>query len=134
MLIGPDLDEEIAEVELRIQQRTDRIQRKASEVAGVLRDNLTSPAILLLATGVGFALGTFTGGDQPRGQTRLERAFASVYRSVQAALQIVRAPTLVWLARLLGNQRKDGPPSPPNRRDTSQLASVKKRESADSKA
>ena len=105
--IDRDLDEEITKVELRIHQRRLRVTAKGRSVGTALQRSLTSPAVLLLAAGTGFAIGRITEGNAAPGQTRLSRAWLSISQGVRAALAVVRAPTFVWLARLFGAQRPE---------------------------
>jgi hypothetical protein len=112
--IDRDLDEEITAIELRIHQRTLRVLAKGRRVGTALQRSLTSPAALLLAVGTGFAIGRITEVPGASGQTRLARAWFSISQGVRAALAVVRAPTFVWLARLLGTnqppvQSRQGP-------------------------
>ncbi len=105
MPLDRDLDEEITMVELRIHRRTLRVIAKGRRVGTALQHSLTSPAVLLLAAGTGFAIGRITEGNGvPRG-TRLSHAWHSLFQAVRAALTIVRAPAFIWLARLFGAQR-----------------------------
>ena len=105
--IDRDLDEEIATVELRIHQRTLRVLAKGRRVGTALQRGLTSPQVLLLAAGIGFAIGRITEGNGVPGRTRLSRAWFSISQSVKAALAVVRAPAFLWLARLFGDQRPE---------------------------
>ena len=117
-----DLDEEITTIELRIRQRTLRVMAKGRWAGEALQRGLTSPAVLLLAAGTGFAIGRITEGNSASGQTRLARAWVSIYQGVRAALAVVRAPTFVWLARQFGTNQQ-----PP---DQSQRASAPGRNGA----
>jgi len=111
--IDRDLDEEITTLELRIRQRTLRVMAKARRAGEALQRGLTSPAVLLLAAGTGFAIGKITEGNSGSGQTRLARAWVSIYQGVRAALAVVRAPTFVWLARLFGTHQQQPDDSQP---------------------
>jgi hypothetical protein len=113
--IDRDLQEEIRTLELRIRQRTLRVVAKARRAGEALQRGLTSPAVLLLAAGIGFAIGRITEGNSASGQTRLARAWVSIYQGIRAALAVVRAPPFVWLARLFGThqQQPDESQRPP---------------------
>lgn len=100
-----DLDEEIASVELRIHRRKVRVIAKGRRLGRALQRSLTSPAVLLLAAGTGFAIGRITEGNGSPGRTRLARAWFSISQGVRAAVAIARAPIVIWLARLFGAQR-----------------------------
>ena len=97
-----DLDDEITATELRIHQRALRVLARGGRVGTALQRSLTSPAALLLAAGIGFAIGRITDGNNAAGHSRLARAWFSISQGVSGALAVVRAPTFVWLARLLG--------------------------------
>jgi hypothetical protein len=105
--IDRDLDEEITTVELRIHQRTVRAIATGRRVGTVLQRSLTSPAVLLFAAGIGFTIGRMTEGNGAPGRSRLARALFSISQGVRAALAVVRAPTFVWLARVLGAERSE---------------------------
>jgi hypothetical protein len=104
--IDRDLDEEIATIELRIRQRTLRVMTKGRRAGAALQRSLTSPAVLLLAAGTGFAIGRITEGNSAPGQTRLARAWGSIYQGVRVGLAVVRAPIFVWLARRFGTTQQ----------------------------
>ena len=112
--IDHDLDEEITTIELRIRQRTLRVMAKGRRAGEALQRGLTSPAVLLLAAGTGFAIGRITEGNSGSGQTRLGRAWVSMSQGVRVALAVVRTPAFVWLARLFSANR---PPPNHSRRD-----------------
>lgn len=102
--IDRGLHEEITTVELRIHQRTLRVIAKGHRIGTVVQRSLTSPTVLLLAAGAGFAIGKITEGNRAPGETRPSRAWFTVSQGVKAALAIVRAPAFVWLARLFRTQ------------------------------
>ena len=104
-----NLDAEIATVGLRIGQRKRLIAAEVEGVASALRDNVTSSTALLVAIGVGFALGRVSDGKaaQP-GQARAGQRLLSVVDAVRAALKVIRTPTLIWAARLLGMRHAPG--------------------------
>lgn len=107
--IDQDLDEEISTVELRIHERTLRVVARGHRIGTALQRSLTSPAVLLLAAGTGFAIGRITEGNGAPGQTRISRAWISISQGVRAALAIVRTPAFVWLARLLAPNKPESP-------------------------
>jgi hypothetical protein len=100
--IGLDLDEAIAAAELRIKAREQRLAGAAQSLRTAAKHQLTSPSALLLAIGVGFAIGRVTEGTRAPGQSRLRRIWSSVSESVKAALSVMHTPSLIWLARLFG--------------------------------
>jgi hypothetical protein len=110
---GPDLDQQIAAAERSIEQRTQRLLADAKLLKRAARRELTSPALLLFAAGVGFTLGRITEGRRAPGQTRLARVWIAVSSSVRTALRLVQTPSLVWLARWLGTERGDPGPANP---------------------
>jgi hypothetical protein len=103
--LDQDLNEEIASVELRIHRRKVRVIAKGRRLGRALQRSLTSPAVLLLAAGTGFAIGRITEGNGAPGRTRLARAWFSISQGVRAAVAIVRAPVVIWLWRLFCAQR-----------------------------
>ena len=100
-----DLDEQIAAAERSIEEHKQRVLADAKLLKRAARRELTSPAALLLAAGVGFALGRITESAQAPGQSRSARIWMSISGGVKAALSVVRTPGLVWLARLVGIER-----------------------------
>jgi hypothetical protein len=100
-----DLDEQIAAAQRRIEEHKQRMLADAKLLKRAARRELTSPAALLLAAGVGFALGRITESAQAPGQSRSARIWMSTSGGVKAALRVVRTPGLVWLARWLGTER-----------------------------
>ena len=100
ILADLSLDEEITAIELRISQRKRLIATDVDEVGSALRNGVTSRTALLLAVGLGFAVGRMTDGKAaPPGQARAGRLL-SIVEGVRAALKVT--PTLVWAARLFG--------------------------------
>lgn len=109
MIFDPNLDEELDAVGLRIRQRKTLIAAEIDGVASALRDNVTSSTALLVAVGVGFALGKVSDGKAARpGQARAGQRLLSVVDAVRAALKVIRTPTLIWAARLLGIRHPAG--------------------------
>ena len=97
MMRDGDLEEEIATVELRIQQRKTDIIAESRKVSTALQHAVTSPAAFALAAGAGFILGRITLGSPGRsGGSRL----LSLFEGVRGLTSVVRAPALVWLTRL----------------------------------
>jgi hypothetical protein len=97
MMQDGDLEEEIAMVELRIQQRRTDIIAEGRKVSTALQHAVTSPAAFALAAGAGFILGRITLGSHSRsGGSRL----LSLFESVRGLISMVRAPALIWLTRL----------------------------------
>jgi len=106
-----DLDEQIAAAERSIEEHKQRVLADAKLLKRAARRELTSPAALLLAAGIGFALGRITEGTRTPGQTRLARVWIALSSSVKTALRLVQTPSLVWLARWLGTERGDPGPA-----------------------
>jgi len=97
MMRDGDLEEEIAMVERRIQQRKTNIIAESRKVSTALQHAVTSPAAFVLAAGAGFILGRITLGSASRsGGSRL----LSLFEGVRGLISMVRAPALVWLTRL----------------------------------
>lgn len=105
--IGSDLDQKIAATERSIEHQKQRVLAHAGMLERAVRRELTSPAALLFAAGVGFALGRITEGTRAPGRTRLARIWTSISGGVKAALNMVQTPSLVWLARWFGTERAD---------------------------
>src|SRR5262249_39840858 len=92
---------------LRIGQRKRLLATEVDAVSSALRDklrdNATSSTALLVAIGVGFALGRVSDGKAaPPGQARAGQRLLSAVDAVRAALKLIRTPTLIWVARLFG--------------------------------
>lgn len=99
-----DLQQEIESVEERIHQRTLRITSSSQTAYTTLRHGLTSPTSLILAAAVGFTVGRLMNGTHATGPVRLSGAWSFISRSLPL---LIRAPTLLWLARLFRAQRPD---------------------------
>lgn len=99
-------DAQIAELQQRI--RLDRIALALSirVTQEALRERLSSPAMLLAATGAGFALGRITrrapadGTAQPRA-----RWGAAALEAARTALKFASSGPVLWLARFLNMRR-----------------------------
>ena len=103
MMRDGDLEEEIAMLELRIQQRKTDIIAESRKVNTALQHAVTSPAAFALAAGAGFILGRITLGSPSRsGGSRL----LSLFESVRGLISMVRAPALIWLTRLFRSKDK----------------------------
>jgi len=101
MMRDGDLEEEIATIERRIQQRRMDIIAESRKVSAALQHAVTSPAAFALAAGAGFILGRITLGSPNRsGGSRL----FSLLKSVGSLMSLVRTPALVWLTRLFRSQ------------------------------
>jgi len=109
---GARMEEDIAAAELRIHRRKRLLLAEAERAKAALRSSITSPSALLLAVGVGFTVGRITEGERRPGQSRLSRIWTAISGGVRAALQVVRAPTLVWLVRLFGTGKPDRSAAP----------------------
>jgi hypothetical protein len=109
---GAGLEEDIAAAELRIHRRKQLLLAETEKAKAAVRSNVTSPSALLLAVGVGFTAGRITEGERRPGQSRLSRIWTAISGGVRAALQVVRAPTLVWLVRLFGTGKPDRSAAP----------------------
>jgi len=107
--ILPDLDEQIAAAELRINARKQRLASGAQLLRRAARHQLTSPSTLLLALGLGFVIGRVTEGARAPGQSRLRRIWSSVSDSVKAALSVMQTPSVLWVARLFGHSSESTP-------------------------
>ena len=97
MMRDGDLEEEIAMVELRIQQRKTDIIAESRKVSTALQHAVTSPAAFALAAGAGFILGRITLGSPGRsGGSRLLSLFESVRGLIEygpsASVDLVDAP------------------------------------------
>ena len=111
-----DLEEDIAAAEFRIQRRKELLLAEVDKARTALRSSVTSPSALLLAVGIGFTLGRITQGERGPGQSRLSKAWLAVSGGVKTAAQLVRAPSLVWIASLLGTAKPKSdvqPATPP---------------------
>jgi len=103
MMRDGDLEQEIAIVELRIQQRKTDIIAESRKVNTALQHAVTSPAAFALAAGAGFVLGRITLGSPSRsGGSRL----LSLFESVRGLISMVRAPAVIWLTRLFQSRDK----------------------------
>jgi hypothetical protein len=103
-----NLDEEIATIELRINQRKRLIATDVDQVTVALRNGVTSRTALLVAAGIGFALGRITDGKAaPAGRARAGRLL-SIVEGVRVALKLIRTPALVWAARLFDARHSAG--------------------------
>jgi hypothetical protein len=103
MMRDGDLEQEIAIVELRIQQRKTDIIAESRKVNTALQHAVTSPAAFALAAGAGFILGRITLGSPSRsGGSRL----LSLFESVRGLISMVRAPAVIWLTRLFQSRDK----------------------------
>lgn len=113
---GTRLDADISAAELRIQQRKRLLHTEAERAQAALRSTVTSPSALLLAVGAGFTIGKLTEGQRAPGESRLARIWTAVSGGVGAALQVVRAPSLIWLAGLFGSrpEPEGEPPASPD--------------------
>ena len=109
---GAHLEQDIAAAELRIHRRKRLLLAEAERAKSALRSSITSPSTLLLAVGVGFTLGRITEGERRPGQSRLSKIWLAVSGGVRAALQVVRMPSLIWLARFFGTGRPDRSAAP----------------------
>jgi len=103
MMRDGDLEQEIAIVELRIQQRKTDIIAESRKVNTALQHAVTSPAAFALAAGAGFILGRITLGSPSRSGGSL---LLSLFESVRGLISMVRAPAVIWLTRLFQSRDK----------------------------
>jgi len=109
---GARLEEDIAAAELRIHRRKRLLLAEAERAKAAFGSSLTSPSALLFAVGVGFTVGRITEGERRPGQSRLSRIWTAISGGVSAALQVMRAPSLIWLARLFGSSKPERSAAP----------------------
>ena len=101
-----DLDQQIAAAERSIEQRTQRVLADARLLKRAVRGELTSPASLLFAAGVGFTLGRITESTRALGQTRLARIWTSDLRQREDSAQS-RAAHLLWCGWRAGSEPRE---------------------------
>jgi hypothetical protein len=105
MMRDQELAEEIAMIELRIQERTMSIIADGRRVSTTLKQAATSPAAFALAAGAGFVLGRIALGSRDR--SGRSRSLLSWFETVKGLMGMIQAPALVWLARVF--RSGDGP-------------------------
>jgi hypothetical protein len=99
-IISKNLDDKIAATERSIATRRVDVLSNVGKIVTVLHRALGSPAMMLLALGVGFTIGRITEGERSKRTSRTARAWQGLIGGVRAGLKVIRAPTTVWLARL----------------------------------
>ncbi len=97
MLFGHrDIDDEVAALERRLQDRRDALRRRAAPTTGELAKELVSPSSLLLAFGAGFVLERVT-GQESIGPTEPERSLRPILGLLEWVTPLFNAGSLLAL-------------------------------------
>ena len=111
--VAPHPDAQIAKLQHRI--HLDRIALTLSIQATqqALREQLTSPAMLLAATGAGFVLGRITRPARADGTARPRARWgAAALEAVRTALKFASSAPVLWVARFASRRRPQADVTP----------------------
>jgi hypothetical protein len=101
------MDAEIAMLQQRIYLHRIGLRLAADATRQALREKLSSPQMLLVAAGSGFALGLLTRGNPSGKPAATSRSWHRLTHTLATTLKFVQSAPVMWLASLLARNAAD---------------------------